>query len=266
MMGGKSVRLEEVPLDSQVHIVAARDSQGVPRATRIEVLSAPSTPPAVTPPGSLVRGTIVGVHPPSNSIIVRTLSGDMRIPLAAAPVIANGRPANSRALRLGDAVEVQREILTPGGSEYITKVVTVTGRAAAASGTVTSVIQTTTRRGRAISRSRTTRRVGASAASKARRTSLTRARMKRAGYRSSYSARRVRAARVAMHGRRSRTHRTTYRTRRTRGTNATTRIETTITPGAPITAVTPSVPTYRPATPAQNPAGYQAQPVRSRPR
>ena len=50
MIGGKTARLEDIPLNSSVHIVAARDSQGIPRATRIEVESATPTPSATTPP------------------------------------------------------------------------------------------------------------------------------------------------------------------------------------------------------------------------
>src|SRR5436309_712312 len=56
-MGGQVAKLDQIPLNSPVQIVAVRDAQGQPRVTRIEVEGQGSGHPAMAPPGSLIQGT-----------------------------------------------------------------------------------------------------------------------------------------------------------------------------------------------------------------
>jgi hypothetical protein len=130
MLRGKAVTLEQIPLNSEVSITAVKDAQNVARATRITIETPRDMPSAASGPGGLVRGTVVGIHLPSNSIRVRTLSGDARVDLGTAPIMVNGRETNTAAIRLGDTVEIQRVAGTDAGTELTTRLVTITGRAA----------------------------------------------------------------------------------------------------------------------------------------
>ena len=130
MIGGKAGTIEQIPLNSQVSIVGVKDSQNVTQATQITVETSTNLPPAASGPGALIRGVVVGVDPPSNSIRVRTLTGDLRVPLGTAPIMANGVQKTSASIRLGDNIEIHRQIGTDAGTELTTRLVTITGRTA----------------------------------------------------------------------------------------------------------------------------------------
>jgi len=130
LIDGKVGKLEDIPLESEVHITAIRQGQGEPQATRIEVISPTPLPSAASPPGAIVRGTVVGLDPAQNAILVHTLSGDVRVDLGTASIFSNSRQTSLRAINIGDTVEVQRTIPTDAGSNYVTRVVTVLHHAA----------------------------------------------------------------------------------------------------------------------------------------
>jgi len=130
MLGGKAVTLDQIPLNSEIAITAVRDAQGVAQATQIAVEAPRGLSSAANGPGGVVRGTVVGVHLPSNTIRVRTLSSDARVDLGTAPIMFQGRETNSAAIRLGDTVEIQRVAGTDAGTELSTRLVTITSRAA----------------------------------------------------------------------------------------------------------------------------------------
>jgi len=130
MLRGKQATLDQIPLNSEVSITAVRDAQRVEHATQITVETARDLPPAASGPAGLVRGTVVGIHLPSNTLRVQTLSGEVRVPLGSAPIMFRGREQSTRALQLGDTVEVQRQVATDAGTEMTTRLITITSRAA----------------------------------------------------------------------------------------------------------------------------------------
>src|SRR4051794_33366194 len=71
MLGGQVTKLDQIPLNSPVQMVAVRDAQGQPRASRIEIEGQGTGHSAVAPPGALIRGTVLGIDRMENSISVR---------------------------------------------------------------------------------------------------------------------------------------------------------------------------------------------------
>jgi len=130
MLRGKAATLDPIPLHSEASITAVRNAQGVAQATQIAVDAPRNASSAANGPGSVVRGTVVGIHLPSNSIRVRTQSSDARLDLGTAPIMFHGRETSSAAIHLGDTVEIQRAAGTDAGTELSTRLVTITSRAA----------------------------------------------------------------------------------------------------------------------------------------
>jgi hypothetical protein len=75
--------------------------------------------------GSLVRGTLVGMDIPNNSITLRTSSGDHTVPLGTAPIYVNGVRGSTRNLRVGQVIQVERTLPTEASQTYVTQMVRV---------------------------------------------------------------------------------------------------------------------------------------------
>lgn len=161
-INGRVGRLEQLPFNSRVSIVAEKDANGVIHATRITVQAAGRQPSAAAPPGAIVRGALTGINVPGNSITVRTPSGDYPVPLGTASIYVNGTLGSNRDLRLGQQVEVDRAHPTPASTDYVTQSVRVlaAGRSTTTDGTSSSAAA-----GAYTSRGRTRASMGAPASS-----------------------------------------------------------------------------------------------------
>jgi hypothetical protein len=143
-LNGVAVRLDQLPKNSQISIVTEKDSNGVLRATQLSSRATGVQPSAAVQPGALVRGTLVGMNIPNNTITIRTNSGDYPIALSTAPIIMNGIRASTRNLRIGQYVQVERTLPTAASTDYVTHAVRILPAA-----------KTTTARGSATVKSKT---------------------------------------------------------------------------------------------------------------
>lgn len=124
-LNNAAIRLDQIPADGEVSIIAERGPTGVLQATQINVRSTGRQPAAVAPAGSFVRGTLVGINVPNNTITVRTASGDFNVPLGTAPIVRNGVRASTRDLQTGQAVQVERNLPTTASTQYVTQMVSI---------------------------------------------------------------------------------------------------------------------------------------------
>jgi hypothetical protein len=124
-VNGVVSRLDQLPANAEISIIAEKGPNDVVRATQITVGSSGAQPAAAVPPGSVVMGTLVGMNIPANTITVRTRSGDQAVPLGAAPIFINGRNGSTRDLRVGQIVRIERALPTEGSTDYVTQVIRV---------------------------------------------------------------------------------------------------------------------------------------------
>jgi hypothetical protein len=134
-VNGAAARLDQLPFNSSVSIIAEKDPNGVLRATQIVAQPTGREPAAVESPGAIVRGTLVGIDVPSGTITVRTSAGDYPVTLGTASIYANGARGSSRDLHLGQTVEVVRTLPTAASTDYVTETVRVFSPAGQAAGT-----------------------------------------------------------------------------------------------------------------------------------
>lgn len=124
-LNGALSGLNRLPINASVSIVAEKGPDGVLRATQISAESMTREPAAAAPPGAVVRGRIVGIDIPDNTITVRTTAGDYPVPLGTASIYVNGARGSTRDLRMGQTVEVDRSLPTPASTDYVTQTVRV---------------------------------------------------------------------------------------------------------------------------------------------
>jgi hypothetical protein len=124
-LNGVVVRLDQLPRDSDVTVIAEKGQDGALHAVQINARGAAGSPAASYPAGSVITGRLVGINIPSNQITVRTTTGDFAVPLAEAPIMVNGARGSSRDLRLGQAIQVERALPTAGSTEYVTQMIRV---------------------------------------------------------------------------------------------------------------------------------------------
>jgi hypothetical protein len=124
-INGTVARLEQLPFNSPVSIIAEKDANGVLHATQISVRTSGGQPSAAAPPGAVVRGRLVGINLPAGTITLRTPSGDYPVPLGTAPIYVNGTVGSSRDLRLGETVQVDRSQPTPASTDFVTQAVRI---------------------------------------------------------------------------------------------------------------------------------------------
>jgi hypothetical protein len=126
---GQVRRLDQLPINSRISIIAQQGPNDVLRATQLTSESATGQPAAGYPPGSQVTGRLVEMDIPSNQITLRTQSGDFTVPLGTAPLLRNGTPITVRDLQIGQWIQVERTLPTEGSTEYVTQTVRVLLRA-----------------------------------------------------------------------------------------------------------------------------------------
>jgi hypothetical protein len=194
-INGAAARIEQLPLDSQISVIAEKGPDGMLHAVQISARGTIGSPTAGSPAGSVISGRLVGLNLPMNQITVRTSTGDFAVPLGTAPIIINGAGGSTRGLRLGQTVRIERALPTEGSTEYVTQAVHVTAapvtgaaRAVGAAATGAGIVD----RGTPIAGSRS----GAVVRSSTRgyRRSITRSRSARARHRSRRANRRARYA------------------------------------------------------------------------
>jgi hypothetical protein len=135
-INGVVSRLDQLPFNSPVSIIAEKDANGVLHVTQISAQTTGRQPAAAAPPGAIVRGTLVGIDIPQGRVTVRTPAGDYPVALGTASIYVNGAVGSSRDLRLGQMVEIDRIQPTPASSDFVTQAVRVLppGGAAVTSG------------------------------------------------------------------------------------------------------------------------------------
>jgi len=124
-VNGVVSRLDQLPFNSSVSIIAEKGPDAVLRATQISAQSTGRQPAAAAPAGAIVRGRLVGMNIPAGTITLRTPSGDYPVSLGTPPIYVNGGRGSSRDLRIGQRVEVDRTLPTEASTDYVTTMVHV---------------------------------------------------------------------------------------------------------------------------------------------
>jgi len=122
-VNGQAVRLDQLPVDGQVSVIAQKLPNGVLQATEINVRSSAAPRPAAYPAGSIVDGQLVRIDIPAKQISLRTNSVNFSISLGSAPITWNGRRVSSRYLQLGQQLRVLRAVPTAGAPDYVTQAI-----------------------------------------------------------------------------------------------------------------------------------------------
>jgi len=136
-VNGQTTRLDQLPRDGQITVMAQKLPSGVLQATEINV-RLPATPRAAAyPAGSVVDGQLVRIDVPANQITMRTSSGNFMVPLGSAPITWSGRRVSTRYLQLGQQLRVMRSIPTGGATDYVTQSIYILRPAPTATRTAT---------------------------------------------------------------------------------------------------------------------------------
>ncbi len=162
-INGTAFPLNRLPRNAAITITAQAGANGVLRATQVSARTSTPQPAAAAPAGSVVRGTLVGMNIPANTITVRTTSGDNTVSLGSAPILVNGGRGSTRNLQVGQAIQVERSLPTEASTEFVTQQVRVlsTPRTVASSRTTRNgAVRSRTSGYRSKYRSRRSRRSG----------------------------------------------------------------------------------------------------------
>jgi len=121
-INGQATRLDQLPKDGQVSLIAQKLPSGVLQAIEINVGgTGNSRETAAYPAGSVVDGQLVRIDVPANQITLRTNSGNFVVSLGSAPIKWNGIPVSTRYLQLGQQLRVIRTVPTGGATDYVTQ-------------------------------------------------------------------------------------------------------------------------------------------------
>jgi hypothetical protein len=124
-LNGAPSRLDQLPLNSSINIVAEPNPNGVLQVTQIVAGTDIRQPAASAPPGAIVRGTLVGVNIPDNTVSLQTESGIHVYSLGNAPIMVNGVTGSIRNLQLGEMIQLDRSLPTAASTDYVTQMVHV---------------------------------------------------------------------------------------------------------------------------------------------
>lgn len=120
-VNGQAARLDQLPRDGQISVMAQKLPSGVLQATEINVRSTATPRSAAYPAGSVVDGQLVRIDIPANQITLRTNSGNFVVSLGSAPITWSGRRVSTRYLQLGQQLRVMRSVPTGGATDYVTQ-------------------------------------------------------------------------------------------------------------------------------------------------
>jgi len=121
-VNGQATRLDQLPKDGPVSLIAQKLPTGVLQAIEISVGGTGSPrETAAYPAGSVVDGQLVRIDVPANQITLRTNSGNFVVPLSSAPITWNGVRVSTRYLQLGQQLRVIRTVPIGGATDYLTE-------------------------------------------------------------------------------------------------------------------------------------------------